>query len=87
MFTIVHSSSVYAYSTDNKPREEEEEEEGKKERDNLRVNFVDAIKTIGWRRTILHMCVCVTTIEFGLDGKEKINYDDDWTNKKKENYG
>jgi hypothetical protein len=33
------------------------------------------------------VCVCVTTIEFVLDGKEKINYDDDWINKKKENHG
>jgi hypothetical protein len=46
MCTIVHPSYVYAYSTDNEPRKEEEEEK-KKERDNLRVNFVDAIKTIG----------------------------------------
>jgi hypothetical protein len=44
MCTIVHPSYVYAYSTDNEPREEEEKN---KERDNLRVNFVDAIKTIG----------------------------------------
>ncbi len=27
--------------------------------------------------------MCVTTIEFVLDGKEKINYDDDWTNRKR----
>jgi hypothetical protein len=46
MFTIVHPSYVYAYSTDNEPREEEKRKR-KKERDNLRVNFVDAIKTIG----------------------------------------
>jgi hypothetical protein len=25
----------------------------------------------------LNACMCVTTIEFVLDGKEKINYDDD----------
>lgn len=78
MFTIVHSLSLCLLN-----RQRVEKKKKKKERDNLRVNFVDAIKTIGWRWTSLHEYARVTTIEFVLDGKEKINYDDDWINKRK----